>query len=151
MFYYIPSSYCLLCAQSIQEYRGLLLTVKLSLIIVHRVLCLIGCLPCLFIDLFNWFTFICKAILVPLRYYSCCRISGKLCGNDCLRSQEAVSLSVPEVQTELGRRAFMYSVTSAARKPELNESEMKELVSLGALKRFQGVLRQTNNDQNIAR
>lgn len=40
-------------------------------------------------------------------------ISGKLRGNDCLRSQEAVSLSVPEVQTELGRGAFMYSVTSA--------------------------------------
>ena len=138
---------CVLCG--IQQCRGLLLTVKLSLIIVPCVLYLIGCLPRPFIDLFNWFTFICKAILVPLRYYSCCRISGKLCGNDCLRSQEAVSLSVPEVQTELGRRAFMYSVTSAARKPELNESEMKGLVSLGALKRFQGVLRQPNNDQNI--
>ncbi len=119
----------------IHEHRGLLLTIKLSLIIVPCVLKLIGCLPCPFTDPFNWFTFICKAILVPLRYNSCCRISGKLRGNDCLRSQEAVSLSVPEVQTELGSGAFMYSVTSA-RKPELNESEMKELVSLGKLKRF---------------
>lgn len=42
----------------------------------------------------------------------------------------------------------MYSATSA-RKPELNESEMKELVSLGKLKRLQGVLRQPDNDLDI--
>lgn len=58
------------------------------------------------------------------RYYSCCRISGKRGGNECAQSQEVVSLSVPEVQTELGRRAFMYSATSA-RKPELNECGVK--------------------------
>ncbi len=124
---------------SILECRGLLLTVKLSLIIVPCVLKLIGCLLRPFIDSFSCFTFICEAILVPRRYYPCCRISGKLCGNDCLRSQEAVSLSVPEAQTELSRRAFMYSVTSA-RKPELNESEMRELVSLGKLKKILGGL-----------
>lgn len=57
---------------------------------------------------------------------------GKLGGNDCLRSQEVVLLSVPEVQTELDGRAFKHSVTSA-RKSELNECELKELVSLGEL------------------
>lgn len=139
-----PPSVCSVLKAGILEHRGLLLTVKFFLIIVPCVLKLIGCLP----RLFNWFTFICKATLVLLRYYSCCRISEKLCGNDCLWSQEAVLLSVPEVQTELGRRAFMYSVTSD-RKPELNESEMKELVSLGKLKRFEGVLRQPHNDLTI--
>lgn len=46
-------------------------------------------------------------------------------GNDLLQSQEAVLLSVPQVQTELGRRAFIHSVTSA-RKQELNESQTKQ-------------------------
>lgn len=41
----------------IPESRGLLLTVKLSLIIVPCVRKLIGCLPCPFIDPFSCFTF----------------------------------------------------------------------------------------------
>lgn len=73
---------------------------------------------------------ICEAIPELRCYYSCCRISGKLCGNDCPQSQEAVSLSVPEVQTELSREAFMFSVTSA-QKSELNECEMNALLLAG--------------------
>lgn len=111
--------------QCIPNQGGLLLTVKHSLIIVPCVLKLIGRLPSPFSDPFNWFTFICKAILVPLCCYSCSCISVKLCGNDLLQSQEAVLLSVPQVQTELGRRAFIHSVTSA-RKQELNESQTKQ-------------------------
>lgn len=50
------------------------------------------------------------------------------------RSQEAVSLSVPEVQTELDRGALMFSVTSA-RKAEglmnLKREPLKGLVKSG--------------------
>lgn len=73
---------------------------------------------------------ICEAIPELRCYYSCRCISGKLCGNDCPQSQEAVSLSVPEVQTELSREASRFSVTSA-QKSELNECEMNALLLAG--------------------
>lgn len=68
-----------------------------------------------FIDPRSWLTFICKAALVPLRYYPGDFVEMAAC------DQEAASLSVPR-RPKSGRRAFVSSVTSAW-KPERNESE----------------------------
>lgn len=90
-----------------------------------------------FIDPRSWLTFICKAALVPLRYYPGDFVEMAAC------DQEAASLSVPR-RPKSGRRAFVSSVTSAGNRREMS---LKELVC--ELKRFKEVLRRP--DLNIPR
>ena len=57
----------------------------------------------------HYCTFIYKAILGVLPSYVCSLIMRKSAGPHFLRSQDLVLLSVPNVRTEQGKKAFVYS------------------------------------------
>ncbi len=60
----------------------------------------------------HWYIIIFKAILGMLPSYLCCLIKQKTVEKYFLCSQNCYTLSVPFVQSELGKNAFMYAAPS---------------------------------------
>ncbi len=81
----------------------------------------------------HWCIFIYKAILEPLPRYLCVLITQNNTGQYSLRSQDFFLLSVPNVRTEIGKRAFSYSAPSARNLLQKN-LKLKDLVSLNVFK-----------------
>ena len=75
----------------------------------------------------HWYTFICKAILGLLPFY-CSEMWWVLSS-----SQDFILLTVPNVQTEFGKRAFMYSAPSAWNALQ-NTFKLEEFVPIGVFK-----------------
>lgn len=80
----------------------------------------------------HWYTFIYKAILGLLPFYLCIFIVQK-CGGYSLRSLDFILLTVPNVRTEFGKRAFMYSAPSSWNTLQ-NTFKLEELVPIGVFK-----------------
>ena len=78
------------------------------------------------------YTFIYKAILSLLPFYLGIFIVQK-CGGYTLRSLDFILLTVPNVQTEFGERAFMNSAPSSWNALQ-NTFKLEELVPIGIFK-----------------
>ena len=78
------------------------------------------------------YTFIYKAILGLLLFYFAIFIAQK-CGGYSLRSLDFILLTVPNVRTEFGKRAYMYSAPSSWNALQ-NTCKFEELVPMGVFK-----------------
>lgn len=77
----------------------------------------------------HWYIFIYKAILGLLPPYLQSYIEKKSTGRYCLRSEDLLLLSVPQVRTELGKGAFKYAAPCTWNQLQ-NVLNLKEPVSL---------------------
>ena len=82
--------------------------------------------------LIHWYTFIYIAILGLLPFYLGIFIAQK-CGGNSLRLLDFILLTVPNVRTEFGKRAFMYSAPSAWKALQ-NTFKLEELASIVVFK-----------------
>ncbi len=93
----------------------------------------------------HWYLIIYKAILGMLPSYLCHFKKLKIVEKYLLRSQNCYTLSVPFVQSELGKKAFMYASPTDW---NLLQSKLK-LQNLLYLDHFKTVIRQMEIDSTI--
>ena len=89
----------------------------------------VGCPSLVTRRLSHWYTFIYKAILGLLPFYFGHFLVQK-CGGYSLRSLDFILLTVPNVRTEFGKRAFMYSAPSSWNALQ-NTFKLEEFVQIG--------------------
>lgn len=81
----------------------------------------------------HWYIFIYKVIIGLLPLYLCELIKHKNTGQYALRSQNLILLDVPNVRTELGKKAFVYAAPTAWNLLQ-NELKMRLFITLEAFK-----------------
>jgi len=93
----------------------------------------------------HWYLIIYKAILGLLASYLCCFMQQKIIKNYSLRSQNFYTLSVTFVQTELGKKSFMYAAPF-----DWNALQTKlKFENLLTLDRFKSVIQRMEADQTL--